>query len=260
MQLPTHWIPVRAIAALLLAFLATPAPAVPAQDESPTSGQPIQIQGRVVSQLKYSIEVESRGQSYAVRLASGAPVALTLRRPFFDWEQQRVFVDPAGASPEPEAAEEAANDRKVPVRIPGGPLYLISRFRSPQQMQRVMESPEKRINYYLISPQPMADHPPTEKEPYISGRLVADAEAVQLWVGADRHPIRLGFRTATLGGYHIGDLQAGRVQVTLSGVLDPSSGEILASSVAFEPLPPQDWPAETEAAEPTTAQRRPRQD
>ena len=93
---------------------------------------------------------------------------------------------------------------------------------------------------------------PTEEELYIAGKLMPGADRPRLAIGDEQFDIRLGFRTATMSGYHIGDLRAGGVQVTLSGQQDPTTGDVLATSLAFEPLAGAGAGSETA---PTTAAR-----
>lgn len=203
----------------------------------------VSIDGIVVDQQKYSITVRTADKDYQVKLAANATVGLRMNRPFFDWEAGKVFVealaadqDPATAGLEPEA--DKSKVEKVGFILPNKQLFLIAKFRNLAHLKRVMKGKEKRMNFYLLSPEDLGQHEPTEDELFVAGKLTTGKNNAPITLQTDqqKHRVRLGFRFATMNGFSIAELKKNQTRVTLSGTLDETTGSLIASSVAFHPL------------------------
>jgi hypothetical protein len=194
--------------------------------------QPIRVEGIVVDQKKYSIKVKSGDKEYSVSLANGAAIGLKMNKPWYDWKNDQVVVD---AVPFPAASDDVAKKR-VPIKFPAKDLYLISRFADRATLNDVMSKNVKRLNFYLVTPEDQGQHMPTEKEPYISGKLNVDKKDLKLKVDDSSLLIRLGFRFATMNGFSINELKPQTTQVFLSGVEGKNPGEIVASRILFQPI------------------------
>lgn len=209
-------------------------------EQSDTRTEPannqVVLSGVVVEQKKYSFVVQNGDQRSIVKLADQALVALRLNKPYFDWEAGKVIVEPVISSNRPNASTQPVT--RVGYRLPAKQLYLISNFRSADHMKRMMTAKPKRINFYLIGPQDLGSHEPTEDELYLSGKLKTGGndENVQLVTDQSTHSVKLGFREATMKGFSIADLKPYRTRLTLAGVRDRETGDLIASSVVFEPI------------------------
>ncbi len=234
-------------------------------DSDRDSTAKLTLSGIVVDQNKYSFSISSSGQKFEVRLAPDAVVAMKMHKPWFDWDHQRVIVEPqpidAGEIVDPDPKPVPS---RVPVGLPGEKLFVIGQFNDESHMRYEMAQPRKRLNYYVITPTEVGSHFPSGEEPYISGKLMTQKsdEPVSLLVSGMKTPIILGFQNATLNGFSISDLTPYRTQVKLSGTVGPDK-LILADRVLFYPvqLKTDDSNAESEtrpAAAKTTIRNRSR--
>lgn len=203
--------------------------------EEATSPEPVSLKGVVVAQKKYSFTVEAQGKRYQVKLGEDANIALLMNKPFFDWKKESVGVELKAKN---SAAQTSEKLRRIQFKLPSKTLYVIAKFRSSEQLKAWQASKDKRLNYYLVTPDKLDLHEPTDDELYISGKITPDKKKplVVLETEQNRYRVRLGFRTATMNGFSIADLQPQQTRVTLSGVIEKSTGNIVADSVAFEPV------------------------
>ena len=199
----------------------------------PAMASEILIEGLVTERKKYSFTVNQNGTNYKVKLASRAPIALKMNRPWYDWRNEQVVVD---AVSYPEDSESGSNKR-VGIKLPAEKLYLISRFSDADQMAQIMSANVKRLNFYLITPEDQGQHWPTRDRPYISGSLsIKKNQQVRLSLADQSLPIRLGFRNATMNGFSIVQLEPNKTQVFIAGLPGGGENEILATRVLFQPV------------------------
>lgn len=200
----------------------------------PASVQQITLKGVVIAQKKYSFRVESDGRFFDVKPRDDARIALLLNKPYFDWKARTVVVEakPKNGSVSPD------KPARISFPIPTEPLYVIARFRSAAQLDKWKSTKDKRLNYYLISPEKIANHDPTEDERYIAGRLLPGKSNSTATIETDekKYRVKLGFRTATMNGFSIADLKPYKTKITLSGVKSETTNQVIASSIAFEPI------------------------
>ncbi len=215
-----------------------------AASDSDAKFQPLRISGLVTAQQKYTIEIlDAKEKTHQIRFSPQTEITLRMSKPYFDWEAGKVFVEPVRMNAV-ESDDIAASDEtihRVPIRIPGQQHYLIAGFRTEDHLQRTMQADIKRINYYLITPEAIPPHTPTVEELYICGQLQTSPEPVKeqqvlLQVGETTHRARLGYRTATMNGFAITDLEPGTTRVTIVGTRDLKTRVITATTVAFEPV------------------------
>lgn len=199
---------------------------------STTQPQTVSIEGVVIDQKKYSFKVKSGDKEYSVSLANGAVVGLKMNKPWYDWKNEQVVVD---AVPFPSISDDVATKR-VPIKFPAKELYLISRFADRATLKDVMSKNVKRLNFYLVTPEDQGEHMPSEKEPYISGKLDVDKKDLKLKVDDNSLLIRLGFRYATMNGFSINELKAQKTQVFLTGIQGENPNEVVASRILFQPI------------------------
>ncbi|MEL7497813.1 MAG: hypothetical protein AAFN77_09400 [Planctomycetota bacterium] len=205
-------------------------------DETPDrKAERFELKGTVVAKQKYSVTVATKEKEYRVRLGENASVALLMNKPFFDWKANRVYVEIPGSATQTSTSKKP---ERVGYAFPAEQLFLIAKFRNAAQMKRIMATKEKRINLYLISPTDLGNHEPTEDELYISGKLTVgkNDRAISLETDQQTHRVRLGFRTATMNGFSIAELKPNKTRITLTGVKDEVTGDIIASRLAFEPI------------------------
>ena len=197
----------------------------------------VRINGVVTERKKYSFFVRQGKKEYTVKLGRGAPVALKMNRPWFDWQNHKVVVDAVSF---PEDIEPNSSGR-VSVKLPAKHLFLISRFSNAKVMNQVMSVDVKRINFYLVTPDDPGHHFPTAQRPYIAGAVGPGTEdTAQLQINDQSVPVKLGFRYATMSGFSITQLEPEKTQVFLTGNRDPGSNEITASRVLFQPVTVRD--------------------
>ena len=193
----------------------------------------IQIEGIVTEQLKYSVKIKSGEKEYTVKVANGAPIALKMNRPWFDWKNNQVVVDVVPWPFDP----EAKSTKRAAVKLPAETLHLITRFADESALQEVMATNVKRINYYLITPTDPGAHYPSESELYLSGKLkIQSNQQVQLKVDDKTLPVKLGFQFANMNGFSIMNLKPNKTHVSLSGIQGSSSNEIIATRLLFQPV------------------------
>jgi hypothetical protein len=199
------------------------------------------IEGLVTERKKYSFKVKQGDTEYDVKLANGAPIALTMNKPWFDWKNEQVVVDAVAF---PNDAELSSNKR-VAIKLPSENLFLISRFSDANQMSQIMSANVKRLNFYLITPEDQGQHLPTRERPYISGSLsIQKNQQVRLNIDDQSIPVRLGFRYATMNGFSIMELEPDKTQVFIAGVPGANENEIVASRVLFQPVRVSDAPGD----------------
>lgn len=203
----------------------------------------VSIEGIVVDQQKYSVTVRTDDKDYQVKLAENATVGLRMNRPFFDWEAGKVFVEALAVDQDPATAGlELKTDKskveKVGFVLPNQQLFLIAKFRNLAHLKRVMKGKEKRMNYYLLSPEDLGQHEPSKDELFVAGKLTTGKNdaPITLETNQQKHRVRLGFRFATMNGFSIAELKKDQTRVTLTGTIEESTGHLIASSVAFHPL------------------------
>lgn len=204
----------------------------PASAEPSATGQ-ILIQGLVTKRKKYSFTVKQNNKEFEVKLASQAPIALRMNKPWYDWRNEQVVVDAVSF---PNESEESSNKR-VGIKLPAKDLYLISRFSDADQMTQIMSANIKRLNFYLITPEDQGQHWPTKDRPYISGALsIKKNQQLRLNVEDQSVSVRLGFRYATMNGFSIMDLEPNKTQVFIAGKPGAAENEVLATRVLFQPV------------------------
>lgn len=189
----------------------------------------IKIQGVVVARKKYSFTVLQNGVQYEVRLADATPIALAMSKPWFDWENGQVVVDS-------KVLQQDVESKRVAVKLPSKDLHLVSQFSNTAAIDRFMSEKLKRVNFYVVTPEQVEPHLPTETEPFLAGRLRTDANAVLLDVGRDSLNVKLGFRVATIDGFSINALNPNETFVVVAGKQNQVKGEVEAMRVLFEPL------------------------
>lgn len=199
------------------------------------------IEGLVTECKKYSFRVKQGETEFDVKLANGAPVALKMNKPWYDWKNEQVVVD-AVAFPND---AELSSTKRVAVKLPSPNLFLVSRFSDANQMSQIMAANVKRLNFYLITPEDQGQHLPTKDQPYISGSLsIQKNQQVRLQVDDQFIPVRLGFRYATMSGFSIMELEPDKTQVFIAGVPGTNENEIVASRVLFQPVRVSDPPGD----------------
>lgn len=192
-----------------------------------------QIEGVVTDRKKYSFTVSHEGRQYTVKLANGAPVGLILNKPWFDWKRERVVVDEV---PYPEN-DDIESLKRVAFKLPAKELFLIARFKNTEHMERIMAAGAKRLNFYLVTPNDPGQHLPTHEQPFISGALaVQKNQQLRLNVLDQSFHVQLGFRSATLNGFSIAQLEPNKTHVFLSGIAGEFENEIIASRIVFHPI------------------------
>jgi hypothetical protein len=198
---------------------------------APRPSSLVRFSGIVSKRRKYSIDVTVGQRRQVVRVNEQTQIVLSMLRPWFDWDNQRVVVDAAG--PDQDAAEKA----RLPVRLPAGNLYLFCRFNDRSHANFVMANPTKRINNYLISPFHFQDRLPAKNQHVLAGSLIAvDTDGpVQLKVNDTRFPIILGFRNSSIEGYTISDLVPRQVWVAITGSVN-TADEVIAEQIVFKPI------------------------
>ena len=222
-----------ALTAQCLAQTGTSTVSTDAVTETRIEQKVIQLEGLVIAQGKYSIKVKSGEKEYIVKLANGAPIAMKMNKPWFDWNNEQVVVDEI---PYP-ATDQIQPNKRVSYKLPAKELYVVSRFSDRNRFDEFVEASVKRINFYLVTPENQGDHLPTEKEPYVAGKLdYSQPSNVRLLVDESKLPVKLGFRLATMNGYSIGDLVANKVQVFLTGIEGDRENVVIASRVLFQPV------------------------
>lgn len=204
----------------------------PTNLESETTRE-VRIEGLVTERKKYSFKIRQGATEYDVKLSSGAPIGLKMNKPWYDWKNDQVVVDSVVF---PNNAQSKSNKR-VAVKLPPGPLFLISRFSDSKHMTQIMSANVKRLNFYLITPENQGQHLPTQERPYIAGSLrIQKNQQVRLEIAEQSLPVRLGFRYATMNGFSIMQLEPNKTQVFIAGVPGSNENEILASRVLFQPV------------------------
>ncbi len=193
----------------------------------------VSISGMVTERKKYSITVDDHGKRWSVRLAAGAPVALRLDLPWFDWDNRRVVVE---AVPTDDARSTTQTSR-VAYDFPAEALFVISRFESPESLQEFLKDQEGRLSFYLVTPDDVGRHFPSVHEPFLAGQLTPDGEQNGIAIQLENQALKakLGFRKGAMNGFSIADLRPQTTFVTLSGTTT-ANGEIVAERVVFYPL------------------------
>ena len=201
---------------------------------SGTNVETISLKGIVVANKKYSFQLESEGKRYTVKPEPNSKIALLLNKPFYDWKAGKV-----GVEVKPKSTSTATTKLpRIQFNLPSKTLYVIAKFRSAEQLDSWQTTKDKRLNFYLVTSEKLDGHEPTEDELYIAGKIVPSKKKTLVTVdtGQSKYRVRLGFRTATMNGFSIGDFKPKQTRVTLTGVLDPATNQVLASSIAFEPI------------------------
>ena len=193
----------------------------------------VSISGMVTERKKYTITVDDHGKRWSVRLARGAPVALQLDLPWFDWENRRVVVE-AVATDDPLSATQPS---RVAYDFPAETLFVISRFESPELLREFLQDQERRLSFYLVTPDDVGRHFPNEQELFLAGQLTPDGKQNGVAVQFENQALKakLGFRKGAMNGFSIVNLRPQTTFVTLSGTTT-ANGEIVAERVVFYPL------------------------
>ena len=169
-------------------------------------------------------------------------IGLKMTKPWFDWTNGQVVVDSTPVSDagvfETKSApnQKKAAQPRVAFKLPSEKLFLISKLSDTEHLERFRSSSPKWINFYLVTPENIGNHMPTKDELYVSGKIVVGKkQQVDLQVGSETMPMKLGFRNATMNGFSIEEIKAGCTKVVLSGMLN-TDNSILANSLVFEPV------------------------
>jgi hypothetical protein len=195
----------------------------------------ISFSGTVAATSKYSFDVQTDTETIRCEFNDETEFAIRLRGPWFDFENQKVFVSGA--------MQLDGKPERVGFDLPEGPMYLLMQFRSRKHLERTMsEQPTleqpMRVNFYLLSPDYIEPNEPAPDNLMMAGKISVSGEnhdQVILEIEEQSYPIQLGFKSATLRGRSINDLAIGKTKVMVSGEVKPDGG-ILASTVLFQPF------------------------
>lgn len=198
-----------------------------------------QVEGVVIERRKYSFVVKQDDQEFEVKVAPDTAIGLRMTKPWFNWEKGLVVVDSAevAGDSKPDSTTVTKTNVRKAVKLPAEKLFLISRFLEQEQLDFFLETDDKRLNFYLVTPFDPGEHMPTKAKPYISGALSVEADqSVRLNVEGKAIQVRLGFHDATMNGFTISQLVPEKTRVLLSGVGSMSARQITARSIVFEPI------------------------
>lgn len=215
----------------------------------------ISIEGLVEAIEEDSVQLKTKWGSIIVRVTDSTSMGLKLNKPWFDWENWRVYVDQDLIRDSMEQMEFSADgntrDAAVinttaaissePTRIgfdlPAKRLHVISRFQRKQRLIKFLDQKEIRISYYLVTPEDMGEHYPTLGRPYIAGPIQETGEhnEVSLQIDGKQVVAKLGFQTGTINGFSLAAIQPQQTWMILSGTPNQNH-EIVASSLLFFPV------------------------
>ncbi|MEM9942446.1 MAG: hypothetical protein AAF939_12845 [Planctomycetota bacterium] len=223
---------------LLSYFLLFPITHLVAQEAVGSRGitaipESVQLNGLVIEQKKYSLKIRTDDGEFQVKLANGAPIALKMNKPWFDWDNRQVVVDEMKLED-----SSAPTGSRIAVDLPATDLFVVARFKNERQIDEIMSSNVKRVNYYLITPDIQETHRPTAAKPYLSGPLSIGKtdQPVEMKLGGEMLKIRLGFRFATMNGFSLAHLRPNATQVLLTGTRNAEANEVIAQRILFQPV------------------------
>lgn len=193
-----------------------------AQESAATPDAATELRGLVVSATKYSFQMKSDdGKVTDVITNDATAFALRMSRPWFDGDNNRVAVD---GKPLPEGGFE-----RLQFQLPAKPLYVLARFRTVAQRDRLIKKTPWLLNSYLLTQNPIDPLMPTGKSLLIAGKL--DLKKSELDIDRRIIPIHLGHKGATLLDRSIADLIPGQSTVLVTGTLTES--KFTADTVLF---------------------------
>jgi hypothetical protein len=201
-----------------------------------SNSKTVSLSAVVNDRKKYSFTIDVKGEPVQVKLASGAPVALKMVKPWYDWDNDRVVVD--ALHPDDSSSAEPA---RIPYTLPAKQLYVISRFQDANHMRRIMSKDPQWLSFYLVTPNDPGAHFPTSEQPYIAGKLrtIGTDKPASLIVKGMGSTVVLGLQDATMNGFSIANLEPFKTKVTLTGTLGEDNA-ITADRIVFNPIQPRE--------------------
>ena len=190
----------------------------------------------VIDRKKYSFTIDVKGKPVQVKLAAGAPVALRMVKPWYDWDNDRVVVD--ALLPNDSSSSEPP---RIPYTLPAKQLYVISRFQDKDHMRRIMSKDPQWLSFYLVTPNDPGAHFPTSEKPYIAGKLrtTGTDKPASLIVKGMGSTVVLGLQDATMNGFSIANLEPFKTKVMLTGTLGEDNS-VTAERIVFNPIQPRE--------------------
>lgn len=180
-----------------------------------------EVSGKAVSKTKYGFEVTtSQNGPVQIAINEATDFALRMSHPWFDTEAGKVVVN---------GKRIGGKRERIKFELPKGKLYLLVQFRTAKHRDRIMSSTPWRINHYLLSDEKIEPALPAGKDLLMAGEV--NLETSELIINGRRHPIKLGFRGATLRGRSIADIKVNETTVMVFG--KESNGRKLAETVLF---------------------------
>ena len=181
-----------------------------------------EIRGLVTATTKYSFEVKSAdGKVTEVITNDATAFALRMSKPWFDANNNLVEVD---GKPQPEGGFE-----RLQFQLGAKPLYLLARFRTVKQRDRLIKKNPWILNSYLVTQNPIEPLMPSGDSLLIAGKIDLKNSALDI----DRRifPVHLGHKGALLLDRSIADLVPGQSTVLVTGTLP--EGNLVADTVLF---------------------------